>query len=170
MFSEYVAETRWRLANGYAKQPEFKVERPGLKQAIRRKDLSSGETIHRIMLRDGFKCVYCGYDGGASYGAWRRRIIMTISYHRSTGGGNDDDNLVTACSDCNAYKAQRVFTSIPEAARWLRLYRHEIAKPWYEKHVVGKQSPSTWNNGEGKQRIEGFWKRFNNQWAEQAEA
>jgi hypothetical protein len=121
-----------------------------------------GDTIHEIMLRDGFKCVYCGYDGGASYEAWRRRsLFVDHSIPPKHGGGNDYDNLVTACSDCNAYKARRVFRSIPEAARWLRLYRHEIAKPWYEKHVVGKQSPSSWNNGEGKQRMKRFLKRFN---------
>ena len=121
-----------------------------------------GDTTHRIMLRDGFKCVYCGYDGGASYDAFRRRSLCVDHFKpRKHGGGDDDDNLVTACSDCNAYKAQRVFASIPEAARWLRLYRHEIAKPWYEKHVVGMQSPSTWNYGEGKQRLKHFLKRVN---------
>jgi hypothetical protein len=119
----------------------------------------SGDTKHRIMLRDGFKCVYCGYDGGASYDAWRRRSLCVD--HFIPGGGNDDGNLVTACSDCNAYKGKRVFTSIPEAARWLRLYRHEIAKPWYEKHVVGRLPPSDWNNGEGRERWKRLLKRFN---------
>jgi hypothetical protein len=129
-------------------------------RAYMRDKQASSNRNHRIMLRDGFKCRYCGYDGGSSYEAFRNRGLCVD--HFIPGGGDGDDNLVTACSDCNAWKARKEFPSISEAGRWLRLYRHEIAKPWYMKHVVGKQDPSTWVKREGKQRMEHFLKRFKN--------
>ena len=38
--------------------------------------------------------------------------------------------------------------------------RHEIAKPWYKRHIVGRQSPSDWNTGEGRERLKRLLKRF----------
>lgn len=61
----------------------------------------------RILERDGFRCRYCG-RGSATVELQMDHIVPV-----SKGGSNDDDNLLTACKDCNYGKATRLLDSRP---------------------------------------------------------
>jgi 5-methylcytosine-specific restriction endonuclease McrA len=45
----------------------------------------------RIWRRDGFKCVYCGFDGRASYEAFHHLRIDHLR-PEAIGGGDEDEN------------------------------------------------------------------------------
>jgi hypothetical protein len=113
------------------------------------------DTIQRIMMRDGFRCVYCGYDAGASLDAWRHgRLCIDHLKSRKLRGGDEDENLVTACAACNSDKAHNPFDSIDEVRRWLRLYRKECSEPWFQTYVLGrKANPSSWNAPQRLRRV-----------------
>jgi len=52
------------------------------------------------MMRDGFKCQYCGRmvgDGAV--------LVVDHIVPVKEGGNNEMENLITACSDCNMGKA-----------------------------------------------------------------
>lgn len=57
---------------------------------------ATGNQRFRILTRDGFRCRYCGHgpDDGAK---------LTIDHLTpfAKGGQTVDDNLLTACADCN---------------------------------------------------------------------
>ena len=53
-------------------------------------------TAETIFKRDGFKCVYCCFDG-STFEGWRFLVVDHINPH----GGDDPSNLVTSCSYCN---------------------------------------------------------------------
>lgn len=61
-----------------------------------------------VLQRDGFKCRYCGR--GAGEGA-KLTIDHVIPW--SKGGDNRLENLVTACSECNAGKGSRILRNLP---------------------------------------------------------
>lgn len=62
-----------------------------------RKSLSK-RTRFEIFKRDGFQCVYCGVTPD--------RAILRVDHVQpvAEGGGDEPENLVTACFDCNAGK------------------------------------------------------------------
>lgn len=57
-----------------------------------------------IYLRDGFICAYCGRS---LKGAEPHDLTLDHLLPRSTGGGNDATNLVTACGNCNYSRQDR---------------------------------------------------------------
>lgn len=56
-----------------------------------------------VLVRYGFACAYCG------------RMPPEVKLHvdhampRARGGGDEDDNLVSSCEDCNHGKAARIY-------------------------------------------------------------
>lgn len=62
-----------------------------------------------VMERDGFKCRYCGATADEA------RLEVDHVVPVSKGGGDDMDNLVTACRECNSGKRAHV---IGEPRRW----------------------------------------------------
>lgn len=56
----------------------------------------------RILARDRFQCQYCGAYGGAV------RLVVDHVIPCSKGGSNEDNNLVTACEECNYGKADLI--------------------------------------------------------------
>jgi 5-methylcytosine-specific restriction endonuclease McrA len=54
----------------------------------------------RILVRDRFRCVYCGLS--ASEGA---RLHVDHVKPRSQGGTNEPSNLATSCKPCNEGKS-----------------------------------------------------------------
>lgn len=57
---------------------------------------------YTIFVRDGFRCVYCGR-------AAEDDVYLHVDHivPRAAGGTDDDENLVTACQECNAGKSDR---------------------------------------------------------------
>lgn len=51
-----------------------------------------------ILKRDGFRCRYCGASGSA--------VILEVDHMiaRANGGGDEKENLITACRPCNRGK------------------------------------------------------------------
>jgi len=60
-----------------------------------------------VFKRDGFCCAYCG--------AHPPQVILEIDHivAVSAGGGNEPENLVTSCFDCNRGKAARSLKAVP---------------------------------------------------------
>jgi 5-methylcytosine-specific restriction endonuclease McrA len=58
-----------------------------------------------ILLRDKFRCRYCGRD------ASEVKLQVDHIIPKKEGGGNDPSNLITACFDCNQGKKARLFLS-----------------------------------------------------------
>jgi 5-methylcytosine-specific restriction endonuclease McrA len=83
--------------------------------------MAATERSARIFARDGFHCVYCDYDGSA-FERWRY-LAVDHFIPKSAGGTEDDQNLVTACSDCNCMKSDKKFATVEEAriqiAKWI---------------------------------------------------
>ena len=88
-------------------------------------------TRDNVFRRDDFTCVYCGD---------RNRGTLTLDHviPQSKGGGNDWDNLVTACRSCNLQKAdlslEKFGKEIPKPTRphYLMLMQQvrEIPEDW----------------------------------------
>lgn len=68
-----------------------------------------GDYGHPVFKRDGFVCVYCGFDGNG-FGQWRQ---LTVDHLRpkSCGGGDAVGNMVTACHFCNAAISRMKFAA-----------------------------------------------------------
>ena len=52
-----------------------------------------------IFARDGFRCTYCGSEGG--------RLECDHIVPMSRGGGHEPENLTTACASCNRSKRDK---------------------------------------------------------------
>ena len=61
-----------------------------------------------LFARDGWKCVYCGQNGG--------RLTLDHVIPRSKGGESVWENVVTSCAPCNLRKGDR----LPHEVAWLR--------------------------------------------------
>lgn len=71
-----------------------------------RKSLSK-KTRFEVFKRDEFRCFYCG--------ATPPSVILHIDHINpvAAGGGNDMDNLITACQGCNSGKGATPLSDIP---------------------------------------------------------
>ena len=75
----------------------------------------------RIFAKDSFRCVYCGYVGN-TYETWRYLVVDHFR-PRARGGGWAEENLVTACVDCNSIKSDEEFATLEDAkAKFETLY------------------------------------------------
>ena len=74
---------------------------------MKRKQLSK-KTRFDIFKRDAFVCQYCG--------AHPPQAILHVDHILAvaSGGGNDSDNLITSCADCNGGKGARSLKSVPQ--------------------------------------------------------
>ena len=79
---------------------------------------------HPVFARDGFRCVYCGFDGNG-FAQWRQ---LTLDYLRpkSAGGTDNADNLVTACNFCAAATRKMKFAPALGRAEILTLKKERI--------------------------------------------
>ena len=60
-----------------------------------------------VFKRDAFTCGYCG--------ATPPGVVLELDHIQpvSKGGGNEIDNLITSCFDCNRGKSDQLLSSIP---------------------------------------------------------
>lgn len=66
-------------------------------------------TRFEVFKRDGFVCQYCGAHPPAT-------ILHVDHIHPvAEGGTNDQDNLITACADCNLGKGAKLLRDVPES-------------------------------------------------------
>lgn len=79
-----------------------------------------------IFKRDGFSCQYCS-GKPPKVPLEVDHIIPVIS-----GGGNDDENLITSCFDCNRGKGARELTLMP-LTTVEKLERMKIAQHQYKQ-------------------------------------
>lgn len=80
-----------------------------------RKPISKG-TRFTIFSRDGYQCRYCGRQSDVV------ELVIDHVIPVAQGGTNDIENLITACTDCNAGKAARTpAQSAPSETDRLRL-------------------------------------------------
>jgi len=77
---------------------------------VSRKPLSK-RTRFEVFKRDEFTCQYCGGHPPAA--------ILHVDHivAVANGGGNDDDNLITSCSDCNLGKSAVPLSSVPQSLK-----------------------------------------------------
>jgi hypothetical protein len=66
-----------------------------------RKNIPKGVRFD-VMNRDGFRCRYCGRDQASG-----ARLHVDHVKPVAAGGGNEIENLVTACADCNIGKSAK---------------------------------------------------------------
>lgn len=71
----------------------------------------SKKTRFEVFKRDGFSCQYCG--------AHPPEIILHIDHIHpvASGGGNEIDNLITACAPCNQGKGARSLSNVPQSLK-----------------------------------------------------
>lgn len=69
-------------------------------QRIRSRKYTKLSLRWKIMLRDGFKCKYCGRSSNDD-------VVLHVDHilARSHGGTDDLDNLITSCKECNFGKS-----------------------------------------------------------------
>lgn len=73
-----------------------------------RKSLSK-KTRFEVFKRDGFKCSYCG--------AHPPNVLLHVDHivPVAEGGGNEEDNLTTACEACNLGKSATPLSVVPKS-------------------------------------------------------
>ena len=93
-------------------------------------------TRRNVLLRDGFKCRYCGWEGTSA------QLTIDHVLPRSRGGQTVWENVVAACAPCNRKKGDRTPSEVgmdldppPKAPNGLQLGRRGM--------VVG-QAPVEW--------------------------
>jgi len=69
---------------------------------------------NRVFARSGFACAYCGS---------RHSLTLDHIETRSAGGGNEEWNLVAACSACNNLRGNM------SISKWLRMCREHGMTP-----------------------------------------
>lgn len=88
-----------------------------------------------IFKRDGFTCAYCGGTPPA--------VILHIDHITAVaaGGGNEIDNLTTACEGCNLGKGARDLTAIPQslAAKAAHVAEAEAQLRGYQEILSAKR-------------------------------
>lgn len=89
-------------------------------------------TKRNILIRDGFKCVYCGDPNN---------LTLDHLIPKSKGGKNDWYNLVTCCDTCNKKKGDKT----PEEAKMTLLRKpfkpnyYSFLKTYLEKNLTDWQ-------------------------------
>jgi hypothetical protein len=98
---------------------------------------------HKIFERDGYQCVYCGWDGSHELRAY---MLLEPDHFipLEKGGSPDADNVVTSCHLCNNMKGRQIFKSIEDAKREIEKYYENVKRDWHQKmsSLLGTSSAS----------------------------
>jgi len=81
-----------------------------------------------VFEKDGFRCVYCGFDG-SSFDTW---AFLQVDHFKpkSRSGTDDISNLFTSCWICNHIKLDKEFSSVDEASEKIKTYRAQMKEYW----------------------------------------
>jgi hypothetical protein len=95
----------------------------------------------RILLRDQFRCRYCGLDGKASF---ENALVMGVDFviARARKGKNDPSNLVACCRPCNVIKGRRLFGDFEQAKAYVLARRRALRNSW-EGHTAPMPAKSS---------------------------
>jgi len=95
-------------------------------------DTTSRPPDHEVFRRDGFRCVYCGFDG-RTFESW---TFLQVDHFvpRSLGGGDDLDNLKTSCIICNQMKGAKTWPTVELAKVEIAAWRAQMREYW-QQHV-----------------------------------
>jgi 5-methylcytosine-specific restriction endonuclease McrA len=76
-------------------------ETPADRHTRRARDPIRAQMRFRVLLRDGFRCRYCGRPGSAP------GVVLHVDHvvPLAAGGASTEDNLLTACEECNLGKS-----------------------------------------------------------------
>ena len=85
--------------------------------------------IHPIQQRDNYICQYCGRNGLESLDDWHSCTVDHV-IPVSEGGTDDESNLVTCCSYCNAIKGNKKFESFEAAKEYILGRRKELEETY----------------------------------------
>src|SRR5579864_1726490 len=93
--AQFIAHARQDVPALLDRVEELEKEIAFLRSKPRKRQGISSAQRFRIFSRDRFTCRYCGARGGPD-------VPLEIDHHTpvSKGGGNDDENLWTACFGC----------------------------------------------------------------------
>lgn len=87
-------------------------------------DTALADYGHPVFARDGFTCVYCGFDGNG-FDQWRQLSVEHL-LPRNAGGTDDADNLVTVCRFCNSSTSRMKFAPDLSSAEILTLKKERL--------------------------------------------
>ena len=101
---------------------------------VRRATPLSPDEGMKILMRDHFRCQYCGLDGAASLD---NALMMSVDFiiPRALKGKKDPRNLVAACRPCNLIKGRHHFHTFEEAKNYILQHREEKRQEW-EKNMA----------------------------------
>ena len=68
---------------------------------VRKRRRATGSLRTKVLMRDGYRCQYCGVRGTAT------DLSIDHILPRSRGGRTEPDNLCAACRACNSRKGDR---------------------------------------------------------------
>jgi 5-methylcytosine-specific restriction endonuclease McrA len=91
-------ERRYRAEGSGSSNRE---ETPADRHTRRARDPIRAQMRFRVLLRDGFRCRYCGRPGSAP------GVVLHVDHvvPLAAGGASTEDNLLTACEECNLGKS-----------------------------------------------------------------
>jgi 5-methylcytosine-specific restriction endonuclease McrA len=92
------SERRYRTEGSDSMSRE---EPPTGRRTRRARDPIRAQMRFRVLQRDNFRCGYCGRSGGAP------GVVLHVDHvvPLAAGGGSTEDNLLTACEECNLGKS-----------------------------------------------------------------
>lgn len=101
----------------------------------------AGWTRRGVMLRDDFRCIYCGVRAGdvvAGRRLTKRDFTLDHIVPRSRGGKNTWSNTACACGPCNQRKGARTPHEAGMPLRW------EPKRPRVDYLVASGDIPAAW--------------------------
>ena len=101
-----VSSERWDRAR--ADPPANRAGMPAGYGVARARDPVAAQVRFSILQRDGFRCRYCGRPGNAPGVVLHVDHVVPVA----AGGATTEDNLLTACDECNLGKAARAVVPV----------------------------------------------------------
>ena len=91
-----------------------------------------------VFRRDGYTCIYCGVEAGATKRLSRNDMTIDHILPRSRGGQNTWTNTACACPRCNQRKGDRLPHEAGMRLRW------EPKMPRVDYVVASGEIPESW--------------------------